>query len=125
MKTGINVALATPPSTRSNNMFGTVFARLKASAIGVNPNTHASTSTRSSPVSLDTRVPDAIENTRELCDVTEVTVFARFCDVYLFLSTRELEQPVTQSKSHNQPPKFQRFAPVLHCAQVQPVRLVL
>ena len=66
MNTGINVALAIPPRTRSNSMFGTVFARLKASAIGVNPNTHASTSTRSSPVSLETRVPDAIEKTREL-----------------------------------------------------------
>ena len=66
MKTGMNVALAMPPRTKSNSMFGTVLARLKASAIGVKPNTHASTSTRSSPVSLDTSVPEAIENTREL-----------------------------------------------------------
>ena len=122
MNTGMNVALATPPSTRSNNMLGTVFARLKASAIGVKPNTHASTNTRSSPVSLETRVPDAIENTRELCDVTVLTVFARSCDVYLFLSTRGLELQVTQSKSRNQPPRFQRFVPVSHYAQGQPVR---
>jgi hypothetical protein len=35
-KTGINVAPAIPPRTRSNSMFGTVLARLNASAIGEN-----------------------------------------------------------------------------------------
>jgi hypothetical protein len=38
-KTGMNVAPATPPSTRSKSMFGTVLARLKESAIGVKPRT--------------------------------------------------------------------------------------
>src|SRR5665213_4602361 len=49
--TGINVAPATPPSTRSKSMFGTVLARLKESAIGVKPRTQANTSTRNKPVS--------------------------------------------------------------------------
>ena len=66
-KTGMNVAPRTPPSTRSNSMLGTVLARLKASAIGVKPRTHASTSTRSSPVRREARVPLAIEKTREPC----------------------------------------------------------
>ena len=66
--TGMNVALAMPPSTRSNNILGTVFARLKASAIGENPRTHASTRTLKRPVRREARVPVAIEKTREPCD---------------------------------------------------------
>ena len=65
--TGMNVAPATPPSTRSKSMFGTVLARLNESAMGVKPRTHANTSTRKSPVSRDTIVPLAMETTRELC----------------------------------------------------------
>ena len=64
-KTGMNVAEAIPPSTRSKSMFGTVLARLNESASGVNPSTQASTSTRSSPVTRETSVPLAIEATRE------------------------------------------------------------
>ena len=64
-KTGMNVAEAMPPSTRSKSMFGTVLARLNASASGVNPSTQASTSTRSSPVRRETSVPLAMEATRE------------------------------------------------------------
>src|SRR3984957_171404 len=65
--TGMNVAPATPPSTRSKSMLGTVLARLKESAIGVKPRTHANTRTRNRPVSRDTIVPLAMETTRELC----------------------------------------------------------
>ena len=66
-KTGIKVAEATPPKTRSKTIFGTVLARLNASAKGVNPNTHARTSTRRRPVSREARVPLASDSTREPC----------------------------------------------------------
>src|SRR6202522_289175 len=72
MNTGMNVAPATPPSTRSKSMLGTVLARLKESAIGVKPRTHANTRTRNSPVSRDTIVPLAMETTRELCVEVEL-----------------------------------------------------
>src|SRR5580692_2937153 len=70
--TGMNVAPATPPKTRSKSMLGTVLARLKESAIGVKPRTHANTRTRNSPVSRDTIVPLAIEATREECVEVEL-----------------------------------------------------
>ena len=63
MKTGTKVAETTPPSTRSKIMLGIWLARLKASAIGVRPSAQARTSTRSSPLPLDTMVPSAIEET--------------------------------------------------------------
>ncbi len=63
--TGMNVAVAMPPKTRSKSILGTVLDRLKASAIADNPSTQASTSTRAKPVTRETRVPLAIESTRE------------------------------------------------------------
>ena len=73
-KTGIKVAEAMPPSTRSNNIFGMVLARLNESAMGEKPSTHASTSTRNRPVRRETNVPPAIDSVRELCDEDSLIV---------------------------------------------------
>jgi hypothetical protein len=63
--TGMNVAVAIPPRTRSKSILGTVLERLNASAIAEKPSTQARTSTRAKPVMRETSVPLAMDSTRE------------------------------------------------------------